>query len=162
MDIIDQAIYDLIHSFKGGAPALSAYLYSQYGYQVKPGTLMNKANPDQPHQITVRESILIQRAQNKVPLLSAQAHVLNHSIIPLGGFADTTDIEFLNTYTGLHKELGDLAGVIHSAFEDGKISRSEVRQVRQRAMASIKAILEMEQRIKALCDEPYNHNGYTL
>ena len=46
-----------------------------------------------------------------------------------------------------------LAGVIHAAFEDGLISRREVRDVRRSAIASIKAILEMESRIKALCDE---------
>ena len=153
MDIIDQSIYDLIHGYPGGAPKLSEYLYSTYAYSVKPGTLMNKANPDQDHQLTVREGDLIQRASQRFNLLHAQAHRLNHSVVKLGDFSQTSDIEFLNTYTALHEEIGLLAGVVNHVFKDGIITRKELKQVRTKGMAMIRAYLEMEVRLKSMCDE---------
>lgn len=157
MDIIDKAVYDLVHNFsrgrEKGAPALSTYLLSQYNYSIRPGTLMNKANPDQEHQFTVREGVMLQRIQQKFNLLHAEAHVLNHSVVPLGDYSTTSDLEFLNQYTELHKELGALAGVIRDAFKDGVIDRTEVREVRTCAMACIRALLELESRIKGMCEE---------
>ena len=153
MDIIDQAIYDLIHGYKGGAPALSRDLYSDYGYQVSPGTLMNKANPDQTHQLTTREGDLIQRKSQRFNLLHASAHRLNHSVVKLGDFSKTSDIEFLNTYTEMHEQIGNLASVINKAFKDNLITRKELKAVRIAGMASIRSILEMEVRMRALCDE---------
>ena len=153
MDIIDQAVYDLIHGYEGGAPALASYLYSTYGFKVKPGTLMNKANPDQEHQLTVREGDLIQRASQRFNLLHAQAHRLHHSVVQLGDFSDTSDLEFLNTYTAMHEEIGKLAGLINHVFSDGVITRKELKKVRTKGMAMIRAYLEMEMRMRALCDE---------
>jgi hypothetical protein len=157
MDIMEQAAYTLVHDYANGkhkgAPALANYLHSHFGYKIQPGTLMNKANPDQSHQFTVNEAVLIQRAQGKFNYLYAEAHVLNHSAVPLGDFSTTSDLEFLNTYTQMHKALGDLASVINEAFKDRAISRNEVKQVRTAGMATIRAILEMESRITALCDE---------
>ncbi len=152
MDIIDEAVYNLVHGYPGGAPNISRDLQSLFLYQVKPGTLMNKANPDQPHQLTVREGLLLQRLHKCAPLLHAEAHQLNHSVIKLGDFSDTSDTEFLNVYTAMHSELGQLADVINHAFSDGEITAAEVRQIRTRGMAAIRAILEMEQRVRALCD----------
>ena len=153
MDIIDQAVYDLIHGYEGGAPALSLDLYSDYGYQVSPGTLMNKANPDQTHQLNVREGDLIQRKSQRFNLLHAQAHRLHHSVVKLGDFSQTSDIEFLNTYTAMHERIGNLSSVINRAFHDEIISRGELKAVRTAGMAMIRAYLEMETRMRSLCDE---------
>jgi hypothetical protein len=153
MDIIDQAVYDLIHGYPKGAPALSAVLYSQYGYQVAPGTLMNKANPEQPHQLTVREGDLIQRIQGKYHLLHAQALTLNHICIPLGKFSSTSDLDLLTTYTRMHKELGEVAGAIHEALLHGQITIGMVQRIRQENYEAIQAMLEMEQRLDAIRDD---------
>lgn len=164
LDIIQDASYRLVHDFGAGrskgAPALANHLRTHFGYEVRPGTLMNKANPDQEHQFTLKEVLLIQKAQGKYDLLHAEAHVLNHSAVPLGNFPETSDLEFLNTYTRMHAALGEMALVINNAFEDRRISRDEVRQVRQKGMATIRAILEMEQRITAVCDEPCEYEAF--
>jgi len=166
MDNIDGAVYALVHQFPGGAPALSAALYSQYGYRVAPGTLMNKANPDQEHQLTVREALLIQSIQHKYHLLFAEAHRLNHAAIPLGDFSATSDVELLDTYTRLHKELGALAAAIHEALADGRITGVEFMRIRRKNSDMIRAALEMEQRFEALAEDlPYTvgqpHNRCT-
>jgi len=153
MDNIDGAVYALVHQFPGGAPALSAALYSQYGYRVAPGTLMNKANPDQEHQLTVREALLIQSIQHKYHLLFAEAHRLGHAAIPLGDFAATSDVELLDTYTRLHKELGGLAVAIHDALADGRITGDEFLRIRRKNSDMIRAALEMEDRFKALAED---------
>lgn len=153
MDNIDRAIYSLVHEFPGGAPALSAALYSQYGFSVRPGTLMNKANPDQDAQLTVREAILLQSIQKKYPLLFAEAHRLNHAAVPLGDFSNSSDIELLDTYTKLHQELGELAIAIHDALADGRITHDEFFRIRRKNSDMIRAALEMEDRFQALADD---------
>ncbi|MCW8924081.1 MAG: hypothetical protein OQK69_10705, partial [Gammaproteobacteria bacterium] len=105
------------------------------------------------HQLNVREGDLIQRASKRFNLLHAQAHQLNHSVVQLGDFSDTSDLEFLNTYTAMHEAIGNLASVINRAFKDGIITRKELKEVRTTGMATIRSILEMETRMKALCDE---------
>lgn len=153
MDIVDQAIYKLIHGYQSGAPDLSRDLQTEFYVSIKPGTLMNKANPEQPHQLTVREGLMIQRLQGSFDLLYAEAHLLNHSAIALGDFNSISDMEFLNTYTRVHQELGNLAKEINEAFEDQRITRAEVREINNASMKTCRAILEMMSRVRALCDE---------
>ena len=156
MDIIDDAVYSLIHDFsagnKRGAPALAGFLRTNYGYNVQPGTLMNKANPEQDHHLTVREGLLIQRAQSRFPLLHAEAQLLGHVAIPLGDFANTSDMELLNTYTNLHSKIGSLANTIRHSLEDNVITHRELQEIKRSGREVIRAMLEMENRMAALAE----------
>lgn len=151
IDVIDEAIYDLIHNFKGGAPALAPLV------GIRPGTLMNKANPDQDHQLTVREGVVIQQAQRKYHLLHAESLLLNHVAIPLGGYSDTSDIELLNTYAWLHEQIGALATTIRCALDDNIIIPSELRHIKKHGRAVVRAMLEMERRMEALCEQEHDY-----
>ncbi|MDA3932850.1 MAG: hypothetical protein PF630_00665 [Gammaproteobacteria bacterium] len=126
IDVLAQAIHDTVHGFKGGAIKLAVLC------GMNPGTLNNKAYPDNDQaQLNLHESIPLQRAANDYRILHAYAHLLDHAVIPLGDFSDSSDLELLDLYVSYHVEVGETAGHIREAIAARRIRREHVRRVRR-------------------------------
>jgi hypothetical protein len=149
IDSLDQAIYDTIHGYKGGAVSLAPRV------GMNPGTLNNKAYPGHDAQLTLRESIPIQREARDFKILHTYASCLDHAVIPLGDYSRTTDLELLDLYARYHAELGQTAQAIREclAGEGGRITRRDVRQVRRELIEDNQAGLEVLARLEGIAED---------
>lgn len=94
VDPLAQAIHDTIHDYprrKVARQRGAAALANRLG--IRPGTLMNKANPEQEHQLTLSESIPVQLLADDYRILYAYSALLNHTPpIPFPDFSDTSNL----------------------------------------------------------------------
>lgn len=150
MDLIDDAAYRLVHEFRdgqrAGAPALAPLV------NMNVGTLLNKANPQQEHQFTVREAVAIETVSGRPLMLEAHAALLGYSTLPLGDFADTSDVELLNLYAKYHAEVGDVASAVRRALNDKQITQREFEKIRREVLDVTQAGMEFLARLEAIAE----------
>jgi hypothetical protein len=150
VDLIDDAAYRLVHEFRdgprSGAPALAPLV------NMNAGTLLNKANPHQEHQFTVREIVAIESATGRSLMLQAHATLLGFTVIPLGDFDSTSDVELLSLYANYHAEVGDVATAVRRALNDKRISRREYERIRREFMEATQAGMEFLARLEAIAE----------
>jgi len=148
MDAIDQAGYELVHTFPGGAPALAPHV------NMNAGTLLNKANPScTDHKFTVREVVAIQSFRKSYPMLYAEARVLNHICVKLGQYPDVSDVELLDLYAKYHEEIGETAGALRRALQKGQITQRDYDDIKREAFEDAQAMFELLARLKGLVRE---------
>lgn len=149
IDPVADAIYRLVHNYRDprtghrGAPALAPKV------GMVAGTLLNKANPDQEHQLTLTESIVLQLTAGDFGVLHAYAHVLGHAAYELP-VVTVDDLELLDRYAEFHRRIGEQSGVIQRALSDGRVSPREVAEIRTCLHGVISAGLALVARIEAL------------
>jgi hypothetical protein len=147
---LDSAIYSTVNGFvdpvtRGrGATALAPRL------NIAAGTLSNKANPTQEHQLGLRESISLQLATVDFSILYAYNAALGHVGFRLPDADRFGDIELLDTYCELHARVGRLAVEIRNALLDQKISFEEVQAVRTAFDCLVRSGLGVVNRIEGL------------
>lgn len=153
MDLIEQAEYAVVHEFRGGgrhggAVALAALT------GMNAGTLSNKVSPACPtHHLGNKEAVMIQHVAQDFRILYACAQVLNHVCIPLADHSAASDLEILEAYTTLHREIGETAAAIHDALSDRRITRAEVERIRREGYEDAQAFFELLSRLEAIVDE---------
>lgn len=148
---VDQAKYDLVHSYKGGAVALAPLL----GENRSAAVLSNKVNPNSTdHHLTLDEAIALQLITQNYGLLKASATMLNHVVIelPTTDLANTSDLELLDCWASWQADCGETATVIREALSDGKIDRQELLDIKREMYEDIARELELLQRLEALAD----------
>jgi hypothetical protein len=127
---LDSAVYDTVHGYidprtgQRGAVALAPKLGMQ------PGTLSNKANPLQEHQLSLRESIPLQLSAYDFRILKAYAWTLGHAVYALPA-PDVSDVELLDQYAAFHAAVGEKAEAVRAALCDGTISHAEIDDVKR-------------------------------
>lgn len=147
---LDSAIYETVNSFvdpvtKGrGATALAPRL------NIAAGTLSNKANPLQEHQLSLRESISLQLATIDFGILHAYNGALGHVGFRLPDADQIGDVELLDAYCELHTRVGHLAQTIRNALLDHRVSIAEVIQIQIAFDALVRSGLGMVNRIEGL------------
>lgn len=147
---LDSAIYETVNGFvdpvtKGrGATALAPRL------NIAAGTLSNKANPTQEHQLGLRESLSLQLATMNFEILYAYNAALGHVGFRLPDAESFGDVELLDTYCELHAHVGRLAMEIRNALVDQAITREEVRAIRLAFDRLVRAGLGVINRIEGL------------
>lgn len=150
---VETAIHDTVTGFvdpvskQRGAVALAPMLGMQ------PGTLSNKANPQQDHQLTLRESIPLQLVARDFRILHAYASTLHHVAYPLPVESDAGDVELLDQYAELHAELGVMAQAVRDSLRDNRVQSDEVQRIRAAFDASARAGLCLIARLEALVDD---------
>jgi len=118
------AVYRTVHDFPGGAKALATYL------SVRPGTLSNKADPAcDTHHLNLSEALAIMKVSENYRILRALGVETNHGVVQLLNLTGVSDLELLDAYTRMNKELGDVAGAMNRAFEDRKLTRVEFNEI---------------------------------
>jgi hypothetical protein len=146
---LDRAVYDTVHAFEDartgqrGAVALAPKLAMQ------PGTLSNKANPLQEHQLTLRESIALQMAASDYRILRTYAWSLGHAVYALPPVT-VSDVELLTQYCDFHANVGAKAIALRAALADNKITPYELDEVRSRLEALIRSGLGVLARLEVL------------
>lgn len=147
-DPLEQAIYDTVHRFRGGAVRLAPRV------GMNAGTLSNKANPGmETHQLGLRESVPIQRVSGNFSILHAYAAVLDHVAVKIGDYANCSDVELLDIFAKYCAEFGESAGAIHEALRDRRVTRDEFRKVQAEIFQDFRAGMELLTRLEALIDE---------
>lgn len=145
---LDMAVYRTVHDFPGGAKALATYL------SVRPGTLSNKADPAcDTHHLNLSEALAIMKVSENYRILRALGVETNHGVVQLLNLTGVSDLELLDAYTRMNKELGDVAGAMNRAFEDRKLTRVEFNEITREIFEAINAQLELRRRLEAVIDE---------
>lgn len=147
---LDAAVYDTVSSFvdplthQRGAAGLAPRI------GMLPGTLSNKANPLQDHQLTLRESIPVQLTAGDFSILYAYAALLGHTAYKLPATEDVSDVELLTTYCAMHETVGQLAANICTLLKDGRITHGELPALKAAFDTMVRAGLGVVCRIEAL------------
>lgn len=144
---LDDAIHRVVHDYPGGAVALAPRV------GMRPGTLSNKANPGcVEHNMTLLESIPIQRESHDYRILHAYAANLDHVAVPLADYSGVSDVELLDAYASYHAEVGRLAGEIRDALADGRITQHELAAIRTASDEAARARQGLLMRLEALAE----------
>ncbi len=147
---VDMAIYKTIHGFvdpvtRGrGATALAPRL------NIAAGTLSNKANPTQEHQLGLRESISLQLATLNFEILHAYNSALGHVGFRLPDADQVGDVELLDVYCEMHARVGQLAQAIRDALIDHRVSQTELVEIQTAFDSLIRAGLGLVNRIEGI------------
>lgn len=150
---ISRAAHDLVHAYRDprngrrGAAALAPRL------GMNPGTLANKVNPLQEHELTLTESVQLQVAAADYRILHAYAGVLGHAVYELPSTGDLGDVELLTRYTEYHARVGAQAGEIRRALADRRVTTVEVEAIKDAFRSVISAGLALLARFDALVDD---------
>lgn len=149
MDQLDEAVFYTVHDFRKGkqrgAVALAPLV------NIRPGTLSNKANPEQEHQPTLHEGVLIMRAAKDFRILYALCSILDHTIpIPVPDLSDISDMQLLDAYANYHAEIGETSQAIREALADGEISEAEFDRIAREMDEDQQRQHELRMRLRAL------------
>lgn len=147
---LDAAVYDTVSNYVDPLTRRSGAAGLAPAVGMLPGTLSNKANPLQDHQLTLRESIPIQLAAHDFQILYAYASLLGHTAYKLPDTANVSDVELLTTYCAMHETVGELAANIAALMIDGRITRSELPALKAAFDNMVRAGLGVVSRIEAL------------
>ena len=146
---LDRAVYETVHGYvdprtgQRGAVALAPKLGMQ------PGTLSNKANPLQEHQLTLRESIPLQLSAWDFQILKAYARELGHAVYALPT-PHVSDIELLDQYAAFHAAVGEKAEALRNALADGRVVPAEVQEVKRALYEVVASGLAVVTRLEVL------------
>lgn len=147
-DSIEEAMYNIVHSYKGGAVKLAARV------NMNSGTLQNKVNPTmENHHLTLKEAVLLMNTTQDFTLLHSICNELGFACVPTRNYDGVSDVEFLTLYTSAMKEVGDMSEAICRSFSNQFIPRHSVKQVRKETLEAIAALAELPARLASMCDE---------
>lgn len=145
---LEDAMYRLPREYPGGVEKLAELA------GMNAGTLYNKTNPGMDgHKLAVTESVTLQYIAKDYRVLCAEAAALQHVAIPLADFSLVSDVELLDSYTRLNKELGDMAAAIADAFRDRRVSRTELAAILRESDEAVQAMFELRARLEAIVDD---------
>jgi len=116
-------------------------------------TLANELNPGMTsHKLGLFDALaLLALIQDHAPL-RAIAGALNHTVIPLGDFSMTSDVELMNAYSLWHAEIGDVAREVSKAMEDGRIEMKEYQRILKEGLEQVQQFFLFMSRLEALID----------
>lgn len=145
---LDDAVYNAVHDYPGGVPALAVRL------GMSKNVLQNKINPSQDHhKVTLAESMKIQQLTGDMRILHAMAEELGFICIPGGNFAGVSDQALLDLFNEEYAALGKFSGDFREAFADGEISRAECEQLRADVYRIKSVLAEIMARIESFAGE---------
>lgn len=122
---ISHLAYRIAHEFKGGVVGLAALMGR--GDKV----LASKLNPNtQTHHLTIEElEMMIDFTDTNYQLAQYFADKCNAVVFKLPDVLDHGDMNLLDSYMQIMKEMGDLAAEFQKAYADGSIDRKEFTRI---------------------------------
>lgn len=127
-NVLDAAFHTA-HDFPGGVPALA-----QRMAPMSPNVLNKKVDPNsESHHLRLDESVKMQSITGDYRILHAMAFTLNHVAIPLPHFEDAGDMELLDGFMDIIRELGELTKEFQSSWADGRITLTELAKIKSEA-----------------------------
>lgn len=142
---LDDAIYNMVHDYPGGVPALATRLTSIDATTGKPkpmnaNTLQQKASTNNPIAHFSPKELLKAMGQtgDRGPLI-AMAAALGHLLLPMPA-AQGMDGDLACKLASACKEFGELVTEISGDLADGKVTQNEQRRI-ERAAAELIACI---------------------
>jgi len=131
LDPLDVAVHRTVHGFtdpktgEKGAPALAKTI------GMKPGVLQNKADPGMDEaQLNLKQARSVVLATGDTEIAEAFAAECGGVFVPVEKFNATGDAGLLEQYTAMEAEHGRLAGEIHAALDDKKLTPAHIRALK--------------------------------
>lgn len=123
-NVLDAAFHTA-HDFPGGVPALA-----QRMAPMSPNVLNKKVDPNvDTHHLRLDESVKMQSIAGDFRILHAMAFTLNHVAIPLPNFDAIGDMELLDGFMDIIRELGELTQEFQASWADGRITKNELSRI---------------------------------
>lgn len=123
-NVLDAAFHTA-HDFPGGVPALA-----QRMAPMSPNVLNKKVDPNvDSHHLRLDESVKMQSITGDFRILHAMAFTLNHVAIPLPKITDASDMELLDGFMEIVRELGELTNEFQESWADGRITKKELARI---------------------------------
>jgi hypothetical protein len=145
---IDQAKYDLVHDYPGGAVALAPVV------RMNAGTLSNKVHPMmEGHHLTVDEAVQIQLVRQVFTLFHAEARAFNHIAIPMPSIKPSADMDILDAWAAWHKDTGETASMIKQIISGKRISKHDLAELKREIFEDAQRELELFQILEAMADD---------
>ncbi|WP_067519562.1 phage regulatory CII family protein [Endozoicomonas ascidiicola] len=145
--LVLSAIRKACEQYPGGTNALSLALGKGSN------TLANELNPAMSsHKLGLFDALTLLSLLKDPAPLRAIAAILNHTIIPLGDFSTTSDVELLNAYAKWHAEIGDVAREVSKTLEDGRIEMHEYQRILKEGLEQVQQFFLFMNRLEALID----------
>ncbi|MBD3609040.1 MAG: hypothetical protein HUJ30_00665 [Gammaproteobacteria bacterium] len=135
-----------VHSYPTGAMALGRDL----GW-VKLKTFLSKADPGQPHEFTLSESIAYQLKTGSYHTLHAYNAELNHIALPVVDMTGLTDTALIEALLNHSMKFGETRQAILDALSDGDIEPHELETILHRMFESMRAQAEVFRRLACMC-----------
>lgn len=145
---IRDALYDLVHDYPGGAPALAPRM------KLAASTLLSMANPncdshDWPLK-RVEQAIAFSGDHRPVDALCAQ---FGGVFVPLGDLAGASDSRVLKAASKLAKEFGDVPRRLQEALQDGTLAPRECEALRREVYEMNQAAAALMRVAERICAE---------
>lgn len=146
-------LYHLAHDFPGGAAELERRLLLQPNY------IQNGVNPNsaETHHLNVKtlEKMLDFIPNGNMEAAKFFAGKANATVIPIpSSMGHVGDMELLDGFMCVVRELGDFSGEFQKSWSDGRITPKEFERLKLQAHEMIAAAQVFLERIGTLVEEP--------
>lgn len=144
--------YRIAHDAPGAVPALAARMNKN------PTVLMHKLNPNNnTHGLTINEAEhildLTDNNLSAAEYFAAKAGALVVKIVECRG----SDVEMLDAFMDVVKELGTFSAEFQRDFADGHITPAEFRRLTKEAVRVQSKLLSFMGRVEQIVDHPHTH-----
>lgn len=150
MDKFHVAIHETAHEYLGGAPAGGVPSLAKV-INMREGTFYNQVNPNTEGACvnvdTFRAMLLATKDFRALDELERDCGRVAYK---LPDFSKIGDGALLESYTAVHKELGDVAEKLHKALADGDLTMDEANTIEKEALEQISALMAFVQHVKMI------------
>ena len=143
-DPVSIARYQLVHEYPGGSEAMAPYL------TLHPGTLRNKAHPENDDDLTVDQAIEAMQLAQDFRLLDAMARKCDRVCIEVEKFGATGDVGVLEQFLQVEMAMGEFAADVHEAVQKGELDEAEIRKCEAAGTRIAEKVEGMLARLKAM------------
>ncbi len=145
---IKDAAYATVHDYKGGSEALAPRM------GMSAAVLRNKVNPNnETHHLTLAEAVSAAAMAGDYRMLRAWAHQEGFLLIkaPNSKRAES-DMSVLEQMVSFMVASGVYGQEIHEALADGRVTKDELRDVREAGTGVMTAVAEINQRLEGMAE----------
>lgn len=148
MNVADAA-YNTVHDYPGGSPSLAPRM------GISAQVLTNKVSLTQNHnKLTLDESVKLQAVTGDLRILHAMAAALGCVCVPAADFSNTGDMDLLDGFMSVIRELGELSAEFQADWSDGRITMQEFERIKTEAYDVQRTLGELLIRIEQLVEHP--------
>jgi hypothetical protein len=141
------AAYAVVHDYPGGTESLGPRV------GVSPAVLRNKVNPNNDtHRLTWDEAIRITVVTGDPRMLDAFAAEVDRITVVIPK-EQPCDMDVLSDACALVAEVGDYMRAIHTALADGRLTKSELADVRRKAMTAMSKVAALTACLDGMAEE---------
>ena len=133
MSAIEDAAYNTVHDYPGGAEALAPRM------EKSAKVLDSKVNRNEfRHHLTLREAVQIMGLTG------------DHRMLRAVVYAGIADEQLLELVAAVHSETGDVSRSLVAALADGRVTESEFEAFDQQTHEAMSAIADLRDRLRGM------------